>query len=35
MFGQLFNRKSLWDLIIALEVYHSKCYYIRNGLRMH
>ena len=26
MFGQLANRESLRDLIVALEAHHSKCY---------
>jgi hypothetical protein len=27
MFGQLSNRESLRDLIVALEAHHSKCYH--------
>lgn len=28
MFGQLSNRESLRDLIVALDAYHSKCYHL-------
>ncbi len=28
MFGQLSNRESLRDLIVALEAHHSKCYHL-------
>lgn len=28
MFGQLYNRENLRDLIIALEAHHSKCYHL-------
>lgn len=28
IFGQLSNRESLRDLIVALEAYHSKCYHL-------
>ena len=31
MFGQLANRESLRDLIIALEAHHSKCYHLGMG----
>lgn len=31
MFGQLSNRESLRDLIVALEAHHSKCYYLGMG----
>lgn len=31
MFGQLSNRKSLRDLIVALEAHHSKCYHLGMG----
>lgn len=31
MFGQLSNRESLRDLIIALDVHHSKCYHLGIG----
>lgn len=31
MFGQLSNRESLRDLIIALEAHHSKCYHLGLG----
>ena len=31
MFGQLSNRESLRDLIVALEAYHSKCYHLGMG----
>ena len=31
MFGQLSNRESLRDLIVALEAHHSKCYYLGIG----
>lgn len=31
MFGQLSNRESLRDLIIALEAHHSKCYHLGMG----
>jgi hypothetical protein len=27
MFGQLSNRESLRDLIVALDAHHSKCYH--------
>ena len=28
MFGQLSNRESLRDLIVALEAHHTKCYHL-------
>ena len=31
MFGQLSNRESLRDLIVAFEAYHSKCYHLGMG----
>ena len=31
MFGQLSNRESLRDLIVALEAHRSKCYYLGMG----
>ena len=31
MFGQLSNRESLRDLIIALDAHHSKCYHLGIG----
>lgn len=31
MFGQLSNRVSLRDLIVALEAHHSKCYHLGMG----
>ena len=31
MFGQLSNRESLRDLIVALEVHQSKCYHLGLG----
>ena len=31
MFGQLSNRESLRDLIVALEAHHSKCYHLGMG----
>ena len=31
MFGQLSNRESLRDLIVALEDHHSKCYHLGMG----
>lgn len=31
MFCQLFNREGLWDLIIALDAHHSKCYHLGYG----
>lgn len=31
MFGQISNRESLWDLIVALEAHHSKCYHLGMG----
>lgn len=31
MFGQLSNRESLRDLIVALEAYRSKCYHLGIG----
>jgi len=31
MFGQLSNRESLQDLIVALEAHHSKCYHLGMG----
>lgn len=31
MFGQLSNRESLRDLILALEAHHSKCYHLGMG----
>ena len=31
MFGQLSNRESLRDLVIALEAHHSKCYHLGMG----
>ncbi len=31
MFGQLCNRESLRDLVIALEAHHSKCYHLGMG----
>jgi hypothetical protein len=31
MFGQLANRESLRDLIVALEAHHSKCYHLGMG----
>jgi hypothetical protein len=34
MFGQLSNRKSLRDLIVALDVHHSKYYHLGVGKKM-
>jgi len=31
MFGQLSNRQSLRDLIVALDAHHSKCYHFGMG----
>ncbi|MPL81954.1 hypothetical protein SDC9_27888 [bioreactor metagenome] len=31
MFGQLSNRESLRDLIVALDAHHSKCYHLGIG----
>ena len=31
IFGQLSNRESLRDLVIALEAHHSKCYHLGMG----
>ncbi|MDO4556208.1 MAG: IS4 family transposase [Lachnospiraceae bacterium] len=31
MFGQLSNRESLRDLVVALEAHHSKCYHLGMG----
>ncbi len=31
MFVQLSNRESLWDLIVALDAHHSKCYHLGMG----
>ena len=31
MFGQLSNRESLRDLVIALQAHHSKCYHLGMG----
>ncbi|WP_286859798.1 MULTISPECIES: DUF4372 domain-containing protein [Sphingobacterium] len=31
MFGQLSNRESLRDLVIAIEAHHSKCYHLGMG----
>jgi|SRR5690606_20149355 len=31
MFGQLSNRESLRDLVIALEAHHTKCYHLGMG----
>ena len=31
MFGQLSNRESLRDLIIAIEAHHQKCYHLGIG----
>lgn len=31
MFGQLSNRESLRDLIVALDAHHSKCYHLGMG----
>ncbi|SBW03070.1 transposase (fragment) [uncultured Dysgonomonas sp.] len=31
MFGQLSNRVSLRDLIVALTAHHSKCYHLEMG----
>lgn len=31
MFGQLSNRESLRDLIVALEAHHPKCYHLGFG----
>ena len=31
IFGQLSNRESLRDLIVALEAHHSKCYHLGMG----
>jgi hypothetical protein len=31
MFGQLSNRESLRDLIVAFEAHHSKCYHLGMG----
>lgn len=31
MFGQLSNRESLRDLIVALEAHHGKCYFLGMG----
>ena len=31
MFGQLSNRESLRDLIVALNAHHSKCYHLGMG----
>lgn len=34
MFGQLSNRESLRDLIVALEAHRSKCYFLGMGKRI-
>jgi hypothetical protein len=31
MFGQLSNRESLRDVVVALEAHHSKCYHLGIG----
>lgn len=31
VFGQLSNRESLRDLIVALDAHHSKCYHLGMG----
>jgi hypothetical protein len=31
MFGQLSNRESLRDLIVALDAHHPKCYHLGMG----
>ena len=31
MFGQLSNRESLRDLVVAIEAHHSKCYHLGMG----
>ena len=31
MFGQLSNRESLRDLVVALEAHRSKCYHLGMG----
>lgn len=31
MFGQLSNRESLRNLIVALDAHHSKCYHLGMG----
>ena len=31
MFGQLSNRESLRDVVVALEAHHSKCYHLGMG----
>lgn len=31
MFGQLCNRESLRDLVVALDAHHSKCYHLGMG----
>ena len=31
MFGQLSNRESLRDLIVALDAHHTKCYHLGMG----
>ena len=31
MFGQLCNRKSLRDVVVALEAHQSKCYHLGMG----
>ena len=31
MFGQLSNRESLRDLVVALEAHHSHCYHLGMG----
>ena len=33
IFGQLSNRESLRDLIVALEAHHSKCYHFRKWVK--
>ena len=31
MFGQLSNRESLRDLVVAIDAHHSKCYHLGMG----
>lgn len=31
MFGQLSNRESLRDVVVALEAHHTKCYHLGIG----
>jgi hypothetical protein len=34
MFGQLSNRESLRDLIIAIEAHYKKCYHLGFGAKV-